>query len=225
MQGCQRRFEGIGTDENHRERVVLVASSCCAAPSLISRAFLFARRSGGSSDRICVKAHNNDCSNRWQICQVTSCRTARRPEWRGPHFASCGGDLHPFSSSAAQSSSAKCARRARRLAPTSTRTCTGSRRRSAPSAHSAAATSSPATRIGDARRLGGTTGGARGSSQVVAAPDARRVRAPCAFASTPAATCAPGPPTAEFRPKFGGAPRPTRLKSRTGGSCKAAGDG
>ena len=59
-----RRFGGVGTEENHRERVVLVASSCCAALSLISRAFLLAQRSGGCSDRFCVKAHNKDCSNR-----------------------------------------------------------------------------------------------------------------------------------------------------------------
>ena len=147
------------------------------------------------------------------MCHLTFSRIARRPAWRGPHFASGGGDLHPIPSSAAQSSSAKCACGAQRLAPTSARPCPSSRRRSAPSAHSADATSSPSTRIGDARRRAGTTGGARGASQVVAAPDAGHVRALCAFASTPAAMCAPPSSPPEFRAKFGGASEASRLKS------------
>ena len=144
---------------------------------------------------------------------MTSCRTARCAESRGQHFASGGGDLHDFFGSAARYSSAKCACGARRLAPALVRSCPSSRRRSAPSAHPVDATCSPATRIGDARRRRGTTGGARGSSQVVAAPGAHHVRAPCAFASTLASMCASAPLNATFRAKFGGAPGPTRLKS------------
>ena len=64
MQDGPRRFGGFGTGENHRAKVVLVASSCCAALSLISHAFLVAQRSGGCCDRVCTKAHNKGCSNR-----------------------------------------------------------------------------------------------------------------------------------------------------------------
>ena len=121
--------------------------------------------------------------------------------------------MHPFLSSAAQSSSAKCACSAQILAPTPAQLCPSFRRRSASSAHSADATCSPATRIGDARRLGGTTGGARGASQVVAAPHKYRVRALCDLASTPAALCAPPSSPLEFWVKFGGASEANRLKS------------
>ena len=64
MQDCWRRFGGFGTDDNHRAKVVLVASTCCAAVSLVSKAFFVAQRSGGCCDRVCTKAHNKDCSNR-----------------------------------------------------------------------------------------------------------------------------------------------------------------
>ena len=45
---------------------------------------------------------------------------------------------------------------------------------------------------------GGTTGGEGGASQAVVAPDAHHVRALCAFAGAPAATCASAPLNAEF---------------------------
>ena len=64
MQDDWRRFGGFGTDDNHRAKVVLVVSTCCAALSSISHAFFVAQRSGGCCDRVCTKAHNNDCSNR-----------------------------------------------------------------------------------------------------------------------------------------------------------------
>ena len=64
LQDDPRRFGGFGTDDNHRAKVVLVAITCCAAVSLVSKAFFVAQRSGGSSDRVCVRAHNNDRSNR-----------------------------------------------------------------------------------------------------------------------------------------------------------------
>ena len=106
------------------------------------------------------------------------------------------------------------------LAPTSARSCPSSRRRSAPSARSAGATSSPSTRIGDARRRAGTMGGARGALQVVAAPGARHVRDLYAPPSTAAAMCAPPSSPPEFRAKFGGASRATRLKSREEGHAR-----
>ena len=154
------------------------------------------------------------------MCHLTSCRTAGHPETRGPHLASCGGDPHSFSSSAAQSSSAKCAHGAQGLAPISARSCPSSRRRSAPSAHSAGATSSPSTRIGDARVRAGTKRGARGASQVVAAPGAHHVRAAHVPPSTPAAMCAnpSHPPT--ILSKFGGASEASRLKSRAEGHAR-----
>ena len=49
---------------------------------------------------------------------------------------------------------------------------------------------SPATRVGDARVRAGTRRGARGASQVVAAPDAHHVRDVYVPPSTPAAMCA-----------------------------------
>ena len=64
MQDGPRRFGGLGTDDNHRAKVVLVAIPCCAGLSLVFTAFLIAQRSGGYSDRVCTKAHNKDCSNR-----------------------------------------------------------------------------------------------------------------------------------------------------------------
>ena len=72
---------------------------------------------------------------------------------------------------------------------------------------------SPARRIGDARVRAGTRRGARGASQVVAAPDAHHVRDLHVSFSTPAAMCANPSPPPEFRAKFGGASEASRRKS------------
>ena len=64
MQDAQRRIGGVGTEENHRAKVVLVAITCYAGPSLISKAFFVAQRSGECCDRVYTKAHNKDRSNR-----------------------------------------------------------------------------------------------------------------------------------------------------------------